>query len=287
MSALNFLISGGFAKLDGDLSEAECRLIDDIAREFGASVRAFARENQIPASRLDVFSAPLLLTCKDAESYHFIFAGQPGWQTTSIEYRHIVGCGAVSIDQIVAEERLNIGEPTFGFTVPLGSAQQANRAEMIANATRAYMLKLQNAMTQASTPDHVVDPKLCFVIMSFSNDSRLLDFYEQGIKPTIEALGYCCERVDEQQFNGSIRTRILQNIASAKFIVADVTQARPNCYYELGIAHAMGKEVVHLTSKTDDVHFDIKDFNFIVYQRIVDLKDKLEKRLLETVGKAE
>ena len=130
------------------------------------------------------------------------------------------------------------------------------------------------------------DEKLCFVIMSFSNNPNLKDYYELGIKAVVEALGYRCERVDEQQFNGSIRDRILTNIRAAKFIVADVTEARPNCYYELGIAHALGKEVIHLANSTGDIHFDIKDFNFVVYSRIAELKQALTERIMATVGTA-
>ena len=130
------------------------------------------------------------------------------------------------------------------------------------------------------------DDQICFVIMSFSGDPGLQDFYDNAIKPTVEALGYRCERVDEQDFNGSIRDQIVHDIEVARFIIADVTQARPNCYYELGMAHALGKEVIHITHSIDDVHFDIRDFNFIVYRRQHELADKLRKRIMATVGTA-
>ncbi len=68
--------------------------------------------------------------------------------------------------------------------------------------------------------------------------------------------------------------------------MADVTEARPNCYYELGIAHALGKEVIHLANDSADIHFDIKDFNFILYSRVTDLQQKLEQRIAATVGTA-
>jgi hypothetical protein len=131
-----------------------------------------------------------------------------------------------------------------------------------------------------------VEHSLCFVVMSFSTNPTLQDFYYRAIKPTIEKFGYHCERVDEQEFNGSIRNRILENIRKAKFIVADVTEARPNCYYELGVAHSLGKEVIHLAHSAKDVHFDVKDFNFILYARIDELIEKLRKRIKATVGRA-
>lgn len=124
----------------------------------------------------------------------------------------------------------------------------------------------------------------CFVIMSLSKNPVLQDFYEKTIKPTVEKTGYRCERVDEQEFNGSIRDRILENIRKAAFIVADVTEARPNCYYELGVAHALGKEVIHLANSKDYVHFDVTDFNFIIYSRHEELAQKLRRRINFTIN---
>ena len=124
---------------------------------------------------------------------------------------------------------------------------------------------------------------LCFVIMSFADDQRLKEYYEFGVKQTVERLGYECKRVDEQEFNGSIRQKILGNLQEARFIVADMTHERPNCYYELGMAHALGKEVIHITHDREHIHFDVSDFNFIVYQGINDLKPRLEKRIVDTV----
>lgn len=121
------------------------------------------------------------------------------------------------------------------------------------------------------------------MIMSLSGNPVLQDFYEKTIKLTVEKMGYRCERVDEQEFNGSIRDRILNNIREALFIIADVTGARPNCYYELGVAHALGKEVIHLTHSASDIHFDLKDFNFIIYSRHDELARKLQNRIKATV----
>ncbi len=104
-----------------------------------------------------------------------------------------------------------------------------------------------------------------------------------AVKPTIEESGFRCERVDEQEFKGSIKDKILHNIRKAKFIVADVSESRPNCYYELGIAHALGKTVIHLANDSKDIHFDIHDFNFIIYSRVADLKDRLKKRIESTI----
>lgn len=138
-------------------------------------------------------------------------------------------------------------------------------------------------IAKIATAPSSVESDLCFVIMSFSNNPVLLDFYECVIKPTVEGLGFRCLRVDEEEFNGSVTNKILENIRTSRFIIFDATEARPNCYYELGIAHALNKDVIHITNNPQNIHFDIKDYNFIVYQRQQDLSEKLKNRVLSTI----
>lgn len=149
-----------------------------------------------------------------------------------------------------------------------------------------FLTGLYHELAEVIGSEQALDPTLCLVIMSFSESPSLCDFYEKAVKPTVAALGYKCERMDEQHFNGSITRQLLRNIRQARFIVADMTEARPNCYYELGIAHTLGKEVIHIANSADDVHFDVKNFNFIIYKRIDDLAVRLKERILNTVGPA-
>ena len=127
------------------------------------------------------------------------------------------------------------------------------------------------------------DDQLCFVIMPFSDNPTLLDFYEKSIKPTVQELGFSCERVDEQEFNGKIIDKIIENIKKSRFIIFDATESKPNCFYELGVSHAFGKEVIHITNSANNIPFDLIEFNFIVYSRIDELSQKLKKRILKTI----
>jgi hypothetical protein len=124
----------------------------------------------------------------------------------------------------------------------------------------------------------------CFVIMSFSDDKRLADYYRFGIRAAVKEAGYSCVRVDEIEHNRKITALILQQIESSRFIVADLTQARPNCYYELGWAHRAGKEVIPTIHSDTPIHFDLKDYNFIVYESAAELHDRLYRRIVESIG---
>lgn len=170
----------------------------------------------------------------------------------------------------------------YGVSLPAEVTVQSSDEREALLTNKASQIARQIEMHVNPSSD--IDEELCFIIMSFSGNPRLKDFYSKAIRPTVKRLGYKCQRVDEQQFNDSIRQRILDNIRRARFIIADMTEARPNCYYELGIAHALGKEVIHITSDSKDIHFDIRDFNFIVYEDIDGLKKALRLRIRATIG---
>jgi nucleoside 2-deoxyribosyltransferase len=122
-------------------------------------------------------------------------------------------------------------------------------------------------------------PKLfCFVLMPF--DKAFDDVYKIGIKESCEAAGAYCERVDEQIFNERILDRIYNQIAKADVVIADMTGRNANVFYEVGYAHALGKTTVLLTSKADDIPFDLKHFSHIVYgNSLIDLRSQLTKHV--------
>ncbi|OOG73059.1 hypothetical protein [Algoriphagus sp. A40] len=127
----------------------------------------------------------------------------------------------------------------------------------------------------------------CFVIMSFSNDKRLQDYFRFGIKSAVELLGYECVRADEIEHNGRITDKVLEQLENSRFIIADLTEARPNCYYEFGYAHHAKKDIIPTIHSSSPIHFDLKDFNFIVYESASELQDRLFKRVQGTIGKIE
>lgn len=46
----------------------------------------------------------------------------------------------------------------------------------------------------------------------------------------------------------------LQNLKGASFVLADLSLERPSCYYELGLAEALGKPVYLIANKGTDIH---------------------------------
>jgi hypothetical protein len=104
----------------------------------------------------------------------------------------------------------------------------------------------------------------CFVMQPFA--APLGDYYEKIYKPAIEKAGLKPMRADADIFGaGKIMDQVYAGINSAKVLVAELTKRNPNVFYELGLAHAMKKPVVLVSSNEDDVPFDLHHIRVIYY----------------------
>jgi hypothetical protein len=124
----------------------------------------------------------------------------------------------------------------------------------------------------------------CFVAMSFH--PSLLVAYTDGIYP---ALKPDCQldpiRLDREEHNDRIDDRIMVEIRRAQFTVADVTLQRPGVYFEAGFAMGLGRPVIW-TCREDDfenVHFDTRQYNHVVWSDPADLRVKLATRVQATI----
>lgn len=111
-------------------------------------------------------------------------------------------------------------------------------------------------------------------------DEAFTDIYLSGIKSVAKSVGAYAERLDEQVFTEGMLERIYNQISRADVIIADMTGQNVNVFYEVGYAHALGKQVLLLTQRADDIPFDLKHRTHIVYSgKIEELKKKLKPKL--------
>ena len=54
-------------------------------------------------------------------------------------------------------------------------------------------------------------------------------------------------------------------IARSKVVVCDLTGRNANVFYETGIAHALGREVVLITQSEHDIPFDLAHHRYVKY----------------------
>lgn len=115
-----------------------------------------------------------------------------------------------------------------------------------------------------------------FVLMSFSPD--MTDIYEEiKIAATLHDTKINVHRIDDEPGAFTISDEILKKIRQAELVICDLTQERPNVYYELGYATAESKPLI-LTAKTGTkLHFDIQNYRVIFYDSTTDLRNKLKR----------
>lgn len=104
---------------------------------------------------------------------------------------------------------------------------------------------------------------LCFILMPFKAPFDRL--YREKIKPSVEACGYMCLRADDLFSPTPILEDVWIHICKSKVIIADATGRNPNVFYEMGIAHTVGKPIIIITQDKADIPFDVAQFRYFVY----------------------
>jgi hypothetical protein len=126
-----------------------------------------------------------------------------------------------------------------------------------------------------------------FVLVLMPFKTEFYDIYKFGIKGAAEKAGAYAERLDEQIFDEIILERLYNQINKADVIVADMTERNANVFYEVGYAHALGKLVLLLTKNAEDIPFDLKHHQHIVYGGSIDkLQDQLLDRLIWAISES-
>ncbi|MEL4423594.1 hypothetical protein [Shewanella algae] len=140
------------------------------------------------------------------------------------------------------------------------------------------MIKSPSNMTSLLEKAFATPKDQVFVIMKFG-DEVIDSAFEGAYKTVCKGFGLDCIRIDEVQDSGKISDQILSHIAESKYIISDLTGSRPNCYYETGFAHALGKELILTAHFNEEIHFDLSGYRFIRWKTESDLRKKLKQRL--------
>ena len=89
--------------------------------------------------------------------------------------------------------------------------------------------------------------------------------YEGFIKPALEEAGFEVDRADNIESQQNILRDIIEKIDQSALIIADLTGANPNVFYELGLTHAIRRPVILITQSVSDVPFDLKSYRLLEY----------------------
>lgn len=130
------------------------------------------------------------------------------------------------------------------------------------------------------------ETNMVFVAMPFFGDD-VQDKYS-AIKDECSKHGLKARRVDENVGSGFIIKEITELIEQAEFIIFDLTQERPNVYYELGYAHGVGNEpldILLIAKEGTKIHFDIAPMRIQFYKTTEHLRSIVALSLNEMIRK--
>ena len=130
------------------------------------------------------------------------------------------------------------------------------------------------------------DSNLVAVMMPFGPEYK--DVYA-AIKAAAEGAGLRCKRADDIWEEDVVIQDVVNLICKARVVVCDLTERNPNVFYEMGIAHSLGKDVVMITQNKSDVPFDVQQRRYLKYlhneQGLEKMAEGLQSRIEKLAAK--
>ena len=120
-----------------------------------------------------------------------------------------------------------------------------------------------------------------FVIMPFLKD--LKPVYDDHIRNTVQKMNLTVARGDDFFTAKSVMSDIWNAINSCRIVIADCTGRNPNVFYEIGMAHTLGKSVILISQNKDDIPFDIQYIRYLIYEFTPRGMSEFEKSLTSTI----
>ena len=118
-----------------------------------------------------------------------------------------------------------------------------------------------------------------FIMMMIDPERPELEDLYNAYKECFAKFEISAIRADEIEHQETITDKTIEKIKRSEFLLADVSGERPNVYYEIGYAHALGRKVILYRSNETKLHFDIAGYNCPVYENLSSLRKLLMGRL--------
>ncbi len=126
----------------------------------------------------------------------------------------------------------------------------------------------------------------CFVMMPYRHPFE--DYYRRVFMPAIEDANLEPVLANDLFRAGSIVEDMWTQIQEAKVLLAILTGQNANVFYELGLAHAIGKPIVMVSETMSDVPFDLQALRTLTYDKDdpeygLKLRGAITKAIVETI----
>jgi hypothetical protein len=163
----------------------------------------------------------------------------------------------------LAVDGVNVATAVLPFTLPVGQVGIWCRGEKD--------IEVRNFSVIARRPQ-------AFVIMQFTSPYN--ELYSEVVQPLCAEFGVDAVRADDTHGPGLIIADVTRQIDEARVVIAEITPANPNVYYEVGYAHARGRPTILIAERrVERLPFDVSGFRTLFYDNSIDGKRKVEEAL--------
>lgn len=108
-----------------------------------------------------------------------------------------------------------------------------------------------------------------------------------ALQAATSAAGMNCVRADDIWEHHAVIQDIVSIIARARVVICDCSGKNANVFYETGIAHTLGKEVILITQSEEDIPFDLRHLRYIRYlsngEGLQNLSQSVQARLYSLI----
>jgi len=127
-----------------------------------------------------------------------------------------------------------------------------------------------------------LNKKQIFIAMKFKDMNNIYD----AIYRAIEDAQFIPLRIDKKEHINQIANEIQYEISQSGLVVADVTGQNQGVYFEAGYAMGLNIPVIWTCNEReiDEIHFDTRQYNTILWKDENDLYEKLKNRIIAIMG---
>lgn len=204
-----------------------------------------------------------------------------GKSETSIQYAIDNSIQPIS-NQDLERYSVQLGLSKYTLTHTHWAVQEANLFKIL------LMIQQRNQITPTVFNIESISqqqPDLVSVMMPFK--AELAPVYS-ALQSAATSLGLKPMRADDLWVHHSVIQDIVSLIAKARIVICDCTGRNPNVFYEAGIAHALGKEVILIAQSDEDVPFDLRHHRYLKYlnnaEGLTALAESVKSRIRTIIG---
>lgn len=197
-----------------------------------------------------------------------------------------------TLDNLISPQREYVENKIYVSSNPLvqdpGFLEDANRILFVQEPNNDMIIRTEFPDFSffenmgINLPEVKVDEKTVMCLMPFN---RRFEKTKNIIAEACKQAGYTFRRSDDELIadNTDLRKSIIRMILESEVIVAVLDGRNPNVFYEIGIAHSLGKLVLMVVNLSREENqwkeVDLLSNRLITYNNFQELKDKLTKTL--------